>query len=81
MTENQGDSLVTSVPSGYDNNKLQQERVISQTYTIKEEATHKEDEPSLSGANVKELKGSETDWQEFTKKDTYSRDNTTFGVF
>ena len=39
--------------------KLQQERVISQTFTIKEE---KEEQTGLSGPNVKELKSSETNW-------------------
>lgn len=74
IIEKQGDSLVTSSPSGYDN-RLQQERVISQTYTIKEESNLREDEPAFK---VKELKGSETDWQAYTKNDT--RDNATFGV-
>ena len=32
----QSESLVTSNPSGFGENKLQQQRVISQTYAIKE---------------------------------------------
>lgn len=36
ITENKGDYVVTSVPSGFSDNRLQQQRVISQTIELKD---------------------------------------------
>lgn len=68
----QGDSRVSEVKGdsfSLNENKLQNQRVISQSYAIKEES-------NLGGANVKELKGSETVWPDFTKQDNaYKQDS------
>ena len=58
VPERKSDSLVTSSPS---DNRLQQERVISQTYAIKEES----DYPSH---RAPEVKRTESNWQTYNKQ-------------
>jgi hypothetical protein len=64
LPEKQSDSLVTSSPSGYVDNKLQQQRVISATYAIREDARG-EDIGYVSQPQRTDYKVTETNWQDY----------------